>query len=111
MSNADDLSDVSDLDDSDGLDGKDEEQNTADNVLQNEEKILPEDQETVSEKNFMKENTEKEAREKAKKERQERENKASLNIDDGEQLDFEAEDQPEVNRKITKNFSTAIKIK
>lgn len=94
ISNADDLSDVSDLDDSDGLEDKDPER------CQLDEEAAPESGENSqtdkSDDKLVSDLKEREAREKAEKERQEREKKNSLTMDDGEQLDFEAEDQPEV---------------
>lgn len=100
MSNADDLSDVSDLDDSDGLEEKEAEQKNSVYVAKQVEKASTmEDLKSGEEENVMKDTKEKEARERAEKERQEREHKTSLNMDDGEQLDFEAEDQPEVLTK------------
>lgn len=96
---------MSDLDDSDGLEEKDNEQSTVEDTQQEKEKnSIVEEHEQNLEQKYLKETKEKEAREKAEKERQERESKTSLNMDDGEQLDFEAEDQPEVGNYNVHNY-------
>ncbi|KAL0271314.1 UNVERIFIED_CONTAM: hypothetical protein PYX00_008443 [Menopon gallinae] len=101
ISNADDLSDVSDLDDSDGLEDKDPEQGQMDEepAPETEENSQTDKPDHKSDDKAVSDMKEREAREKAEKERQEREKKNSLTMDDGEQLDFEAEDQPEIEKE------------